>query len=296
MKKINKEKIILLNKEGKTNSEIKKELGYSLTTISKYLKKQKLVNNFTNPKLLLEKIKELYLLGKTNSEIANKLGISKTTARKYTKVYLNMETNSVKKKPIFNTDLILTEKQLDLIYGSLLGDMSIDKHSKLYRLSISHGGNQEEYFDYKCNLLSNIIGKAVKKPRYDKRTNKEYISLKAKTLSHKIFNDLYNKLYINGVKRITQEWLNKLTPRALAYWYMDDGSNSGILATNCFSLQEVKLIQKWFKDKYNIITTIELQKNQPLIYFTSSAKKRFYDLTFKYFLPSMQYKILNWNL
>lgn len=296
MKTINKEEIIRLNKEGKTNSEIRKELGYSLTTISKYLEESGLVNNSTNPKSVLERIKGLYLLRKTNSEIANELGISKTTARKYTNIYLKAETNSIKKKPIFNTDLHLTEEQLDLIYGSLLGDMSIDRHSKLCRLAISHGGQQEEYFDHKCNLLSNIIGKIVKKPRYDKRTNKEYIKLSARTLSHKIFNSLYNELYIDGVKQVTEKWLNKLTPRALAYWYMDDGSNSGVLATNCFSLKEVELIQRWFKSTYNIITTIELQKNQPVLYFTRSAKQIFYDLTNKYFLPSMQYKILNWNL
>lgn len=296
MKTVNKEEIIQLNKEGKTNSKIREELGYSLTTISKYLEESGLVNNSTNPKSVLERIKELYSLGKTNSEIANELRISKTTARKYTKIYLNAETNSIKTKPIFNTDLNLTKEQLDLIYGSLLGDMSIDSHSKLCRLVISHGGQQEEYFDYKCSLLSNIIGKVVKKLRYDKRTNKEYIKLAARTLSHKIFNSLYNELYIDGIKQVTENWLNQLTPRALAYWYMDDGSNSGVLATNCFSLKEVKLIQKWFKTNYNMITTIEFQNNQPVLYFTRSAKKIFYNLTNKYFLPSMQYKILNWNL
>lgn len=223
MKIVNKEEIIKLNKEGKTNSEIRKELGYSLTTISKYLEEQGLVNNSTNPKLILEKIKELYSLGKTNSEIANELGISKTTARKYTNVYLNAKTNSVKAKPIFNINLNLTEEQLDLIYGSLLGDMSIDNHSKLCRLVISHGGQQEKYFDYKCSLLSNIIGKVVKKPRYDKRTNKEYIKLMVRTLSHKIFNSLYNELYIDGVKQVTENWLNKLTPRAqlTGIWMME---------------------------------------------------------------------------
>lgn len=84
MKKISREEIIRLNRDGKTNSEIRKELGCSLTTISKCLRESGLVNNFTNPKLVLEKIKALYLLGKTNEQIAKELGISKTTARKYT--------------------------------------------------------------------------------------------------------------------------------------------------------------------------------------------------------------------
>lgn len=43
----------------------------------------------------------------------------------------------------------------------------------------------------------------------------------------------------NGIKTITKSWLNKLTERSLAFWFMDDGSNSGILATNCFQEMNV---------------------------------------------------------
>lgn len=291
---IKEEEILKLNSEGKSNSEIRKILGYSLTTISKYLSKNNLYNNATNLNLL-PKILELHNCGKTVIEISNILKISKTTTRKYLVNNLQITPNSKKKRSITKNSIRLNQNQKDLIYGSLLGDMSIDRSKKYYRLAISHGGAQEEYFNHKCDILKNILGAKSKTLRYDKRTKKFYTSLKAKTLSNSIFNEIASNIYINGVKTITIEWLNKLSEKSLAYWFMDDGHCSGTLATNCFSIEEVKLIQKWLKEKYGMETTIQLQNTQPLLYFTKRSKLIFYKLTHKYFLPSMLYKIENWN-
>ena len=80
---------------------------------------------------------------------------------------------------------------------------------------------------------------------------------------------------------------------------MDDGCNSGELATNSFSYEEVSLIKDWFKTKYNINTTIHHQKNksgvQYLIYILVESRHRFYELVKPYIIPSMEYKFKNWN-
>lgn len=62
--------------------------------------------------------------GKTNKEIATELGISPTTTRKYTKEILNRQTNSVKHHRVASIEL--TQEQLEVLYGSLLGDMSTE--------------------------------------------------------------------------------------------------------------------------------------------------------------------------
>jgi hypothetical protein len=64
-------------------------------------------------------------------------------------------------------------------------------------------------------------------------------------------------LYSNNIKTITRAYLDKLTPRSLAFWFMDDGNNRGILATNSFSYSECVLIKEWIKSKFNIDTTLE---------------------------------------
>lgn len=165
------------------------------------------------------------------------------TVRKYLDLN-NIEYNSVKAKKITNKKLNLTKEQLEVLYGSLLGDMNIGINWKNARLSINHGTGQEEYFDYKCSIFKDLLGKINKTPRYDKRTNKYYDRFSVRLLSHPTFTEIYKFCYKNGIKTVTKEWLDKITPRGLAFWFMDDGCNSGVLATNNFTYDEVSMIQK----------------------------------------------------
>jgi len=83
--------------------------------------------------------------------------------------------------------------------------MCISKTKKLARAIISQGGNQEEYFDHKCKIFENILGKTCKTPRYDKRTKKYYNKFIAKTLSHEVFLKIREELYPNDIKTVTKE-------------------------------------------------------------------------------------------
>lgn len=297
-----KEKVLQLIKEGKMLKEIVELTGLHDSTIRRYAKNNNLIIASTKTKVtdeIIKQIKELHKSGLTNKQIAVKLDMSPTTIRKYTTKVLNLVSNSERTKQIKNKDLILTNEQLEVLYGSLLGDMNIGINWKNARVSISHGGKQEEYFDHKCNIFKNILGKVNKTTRYDKRTNKYYNSYKVKLLSHPIFTEMYRELYPNGVKTISIEWLDRLTPKSIVFWFMDDGTNNGVLATNCFSYEECLLIQKWFKDKWNINTSLQHQKNkgglQYLIYILAESKPIFYNLIKPYIIPSMEYKFKNWN-
>lgn len=297
---VDKEKILQLHSEGKTCQEIRDILGNSLTTIRKYIKDAGYATNskIARPdKEILDKIEKLLSSGKTNIEIANELCMSPMTARRYTTDFLNRETNSTRTKSIVNKELELTNEQIEVLRGSLLGDMCLSTTSKLHRVSINHGGEQELYFDHKCEIFKNILGKVDKTPRYDKRTQKYYNRYSARLLAHPKFEELYNELYINGIKTITREYLSKLTARSLAFWFMDDGCNSGTLATNCFSKDECEIIRKWMQDTYGIETTLQkTANNQFLIYIKTKSRRVFYELVSPYFIPSMLYKINNWNL
>lgn len=298
---ISKEKVIELNKAGKTCQEIRDLIGGSLTTIRKYIKEAGLVTNSKITRLdnnILEKVQELRSKGKTNTEIAKELHMSPMTSRKYTKI-LGEDTNSIKTKSIDKKPLELTQEQEEVLYGSLLGDMCLSTTSNLYRVHINHGGEQEAYFDHKCKIFNNILGKVDKSPRYDKRTQKYYNRYAVRLLAHPKFKELYDLMYVNGVKTVTKEWLDHITPRGLAFWFMDDGTNSGVLATNSFSLNECILIKDWFKEKWDIDCTIQTQKSkknfQYTIYIRTKSRERFYDLVIPYFIPSMLYKLNNWN-
>lgn len=298
-----KEELILkLFAEGKTIPQVVKETGFSDWAVRNCAKKNNIEVKSRKTKItdeILEKIEELLDKGLTNKQIATELDMSPTTVRKYTTEYLHRETNSIKTKSINKKELELTQEQEEVLYGSLLGDMSLDINYKNARPVINQGGEQEEYFDHKCEIFKNILGKVSKKDRYDKRTDKYYHKYSAKLLAHPKFTEMHELLYPNGIKTVTKEWLDKITPRGLAFWFMDDGNNTGVLATNCFSYEECTLIKEWFLEKYNIETTIQNQKLksgiQHLIYIRACSRADFYDLVSPYIIPSMEYKLHNWN-
>ena len=177
--------------------------------------------------------------------------------------------------------------------------MSIDINWKNARPVISQGGKQEEYFDHKCKIFEGLLGKPSKTDRFDKRTKKMYHKYVVKFLTNPIYTKLKEELYPNGVKTVSKEWLDKITPRGLAFWFMDDGCNSGTIATNSFTLEECQLIQEWFANKWGIITTLQKQVNnghlQHLIYIRAESRPKFYNLVYPYMIESMLYKLNNWN-
>lgn len=238
-----------------------------------------------------EEIIKLHSKGLAIKEIADRLSYNKTTVAKHIKKLGLVPNYSLRKHTLIKENIILSQEQLEIIYGSLLGDACISNG----RLSFSQGGNQEKYFDYKCSFFEGLLGKINKTPRYDKRTHRYYNKFTVKFLKNKIYTEIYDKLYINGVKTITKEYLELLTPRSLAFWWMDDGSYAYILATNSFTFNECNLIKNWFKEKYNIDTRIKECKNnnhmQYLIIIERNSRQILRNLIKPYICESMLYKI-----
>lgn len=302
MQKINidKEFVISMTESGHTPKEIGDILGVNECTIRNRLKEYgvtRVRKLFQITPEIMNSLKRFNKEGKTNQQIADILHISPITVRKYISK-MSLKFNSERTQPINKTVIALTEEQREVLYGSLLGDMSISINWKNARPSISQGGQQKEYFLHKCHIFQNLIGQPSTNDRYDKRTKKWYHKYTVKFLAHPFYTQLYHQLYINGTKTITQEWLNQLTDRSLAYWFMDDGCNCGTLATNCFSVEECKLVQKWLYNKYGIETTLPMQgkhRDQPVIYIRVNSRRLFYSIVFPYFIPSMYYKLEGWN-
>lgn len=91
-----------------------------------------------NPTIFAQ-VKALIDEGLTNQQIADKLGICATSIRKYT-YELGLKTNSVKAKPITKETLTLTDIQWEVLYGSLLGDMSIALTKRIDMIAAQKSG------------------------------------------------------------------------------------------------------------------------------------------------------------
>lgn len=300
MKKISEETILKikeLHDEGLSNLKISKQLGIGNQTVSKYLRER---YNITGKKRVKqinqEEFEKLWKEGKSDREIAEYFGVSELTIR----TFRTKGENAGKFNIIRNfsqEEHSLSKEQEQMVLGSLLGDMNLSvpgvNRNVNSRLAIVQSEQQEELFIKKVEILGEFMGSYrlyISNP--DNRTGKVYKSWRGNSKAHKVFTDIYYLLYPNGVKTLTKEYLNKIdNPIALAYWFMDDGSECGTIATNCFSLDEVELLINWLKTKWNIISTKQKNRVNYVLHISQKSRLDFERLIFPYMIPSMYYKL-----
>ena len=94
--------------------------------------------------------------------------------------------------------------------------------------------------------------------KFDFRANKNklYSAIKFQTLSLSCFN-IYRELFYNlkGTKILPVNIEQLITPKGLAYWFMDDGYKSGkglYICTESFSLNENIILINILKNKFNL--------------------------------------------
>ena len=300
MKKISEETILKikeLHDEGLSNLKISKQLGIGNQTVSKYLRERyNIIGKKRVKQINQEEFEKLWKEGKSDREIAEYFGVSELTIR----TFRTKGENAGKFNIIRNfsqEEHSLSKEQEQMVLGSLLGDMNLSvpgvNRNVNSRLAIVQSEQQEELFIKKVKILGEFMGSYrlyISNP--DNRTGKVYKSWRGNSKAHKVFTDIYYLLYPNGVKTLTKEYLNKINnPIALAYWFMDDGSECGTIATNCFSLDEVELLINWLKTKWNIIATKQKNRVNYVLHISQKSRLDFERLIFPYMIPSMYYKL-----
>lgn len=286
------EKIAELYQQGLTAKQVGELVGKVERTVSYHL--QRLGITRPQKKIDDEIFVKLWNEGRTDKEIAEYFGVAVTTIKSY--------RTRGEKAGKFNVTRYfsqekheLSELQKQFIYGSLLGDLSIgmNKRSKNARISLIHCEKQEELFMKKVELLGEFMGNyKLYEGSFDKRTQKRYATYKGNSKAHEEFTKIYHLFYSEGKKIITKEILSLVThPIALAYWFMDDGTHSGVIATNGFSKQEVELLQQWLKTFWGLNVSMCKNSNAYILRILSNSRKKFEDLIKPYMVKSMYYKL-----
>lgn len=287
-----KELMKTLYLEGKTCKEVGEIVNLSEKTVSHHLRNLG-VEKRPQKKINQEDFEKLWNEGKSDLEIANYFGVKETTIRSFRTRGDN--SGKFSRNNFFSEkDISLTNLQKQFILGSLLGDLSISllPNMKNAKLCIVHSVKQQELFMKKVEILGEFMGSYKVYTTLDSRTQHEYSTLRGNSKSHKIFTEIYHLLYPNNTKTITLEYLSEINhPIALAFWFMDDGTERGTLATHCFSYEENLLLKQWMADKWNIQCTLQRELDKYKLYVMSKSRLDFEKLIFPYIVPSMYYKL-----
>jgi hypothetical protein len=267
----------LYEKKGFTFKELEKQYNFTSTTLKKIAKRHKFKmhrGKATNRKYLVQ-------------DIEIKLSISDTNL-----------------KSLINENI--DDEHLEMILGCLLGDSSFTKFENkrqewTYHVRFGHCEKQLDYLKYKKNILKNsgpiykTEGKDMQmteKSKVYKRSNQYSFCTNRIKINH-----IYNMLMKTGKKTVTKEYLDYLTPRSLAFWYMDDGcykkgKNNVHIMTQSFSKEENELIKDWFFNSLKIPCFLKKVTGGSgyTIVLPANSTKKFLNLIKPYMVDCMFYK------
>lgn len=192
---------------------------------------------------------------------------------------------------------------ISVLIGTLLGDAYANKRSIegtriCYRQSIKH----KDYLFWLYNFFNTRGYCSNLEPRMYKRVLKKgeestiHYGYEFNTYTFRSFNWIHEIFYKKGKKYINPKIENYITPLALAILIMDDGGSAkpGVrIATNSFNLEEVELLVKILKNKFDLDITVQHLKsiNKYSIYIKGGSIPTLRNIVLPHFHPSMYYKL-----
>lgn len=162
------------------------------------------------------------------------------------------------------SDLVPLSKQTkEIILGSLLGDGSLKIHPgyKNARFSFRHSSKQQNYFQWKVDLIKNEIASEknvfIQKPDgFGKNTMLRFQSLALPTLT-----ELYHLTHKGKRFVVRRKWLNQMSPLSLAIWWFDDGSiisngRKGVLCSDGFDRDSQETLRQYLKVVWDVTVRV----------------------------------------
>lgn len=232
-------------------------------------------------------LESLYSQNKSYKEIASITGYSKNSVNGY---FWRTKGKMLDSRKFRRNNINISQSQKEILFGTLLGDGNIQKqHANSYSGRFNHSVKQLEYCRFLQNKLSEITTN-VREYSVLNKNGKEYQCCYFSLRNNYQLKDFYNLFYIDGKKDIPYN-LELLTPQAMAYWFMDDGSASSnctiSIATCSFSLEGLIRLKQYLLDTYELNTTINKEFK---LYFSAESGRKFYQLVQEYIIPEMMYK------
>lgn len=266
--------------------------------------------NFTK-----EQFEESYKQGMSLDEISKAFSVTRedlTCLRQLYDIKRRGATYINRKK----TEEKLTQRQKDILYGSMMGDAKRNHTRWNSTACFKHSDKQKDYLMWKFEEFKSVSKKESLRLVLSKDKREEYKGHRGSwsfyTKANSDIEECMDKFYKEDGKQIDRDILDNLSELSLAVWYMDDGTTDwqrrkrikGLnpkpeikFCTDSFSKQSCDNIVKWFKDEWNINSHLRergVRTDGGMAYrvvINSDCAYSFLDLISPHIIPSMSYKV-----
>lgn len=204
----------------------------------------------------------------------------------------------------YKMTLQLTEGQREVLIGTLLGDASFSQRDNLphYSVKFEQSELHEQYVHHLFDIFYPFVGTGPR--RRGKRTTNQ--SAWFRTIQHDSLIFYWDMFYVctngNGKMekcKIVPKNIHKfLTPKALAYWFMDDGtfdlssgSKSYVFSTQGYKKDECEILRKALKKNFNIERTLQQDSPGWKLYVLRKYSPQFRELVRPHILDCFKHKL-----
>lgn len=209
----------------------------------------------------------------------------------------------------YKKKLTLNFIQKEILIGTLLGDATIAKHNRSnlnvkFEQKLTNGA----YINHLYEVFEPYVGTPPKIRNIKGGGAKDRQSIWFRTYRDIAFKFYYDLFYINHLKteqrkKTVPKCIHKfLTKRALAYWFMDDGSyiynvsknkkqKNFYFNTQCFCYDDINILKKALKFNFNLDTNIYKDRKYYLLYIQLQSNYDFINLIKPFILDVFNYKL-----
>jgi recombination protein RecA len=217
---------------------------------------------------------------------------------------VSAEDLNIGDKVLIKSKMTMNSIQRQVAYGSLLGDGSIRKkktdNTLASQLRFEHGKEQIDYANWKAELFDSLVSYRGKNSKggisFDLEPSSDLTELR-ETLYQQPEDNKPNSV---RTRRLTNDFLDKITPISLAIWIMDDGSFSGSydkwgkgkteISIKSYSKSDQEELVKLFGRFLGIDNLPTLTEKGTLI-FTGHRNHKLQELISPYIPECMEYKL-----
>jgi hypothetical protein len=215
----------------------------------------------------------------------------------------------------YKENLKLSNIQREIIIGTLLGDATMPMRGgkPVYGIKFEQGEAHKDYLFHLYEILEPFVGTSPSERYIDKAKTRK--SFWFRTYRHKQFIFYFNLFYktqpdtalgrqspaeAKTIKIVPKNIHKFLTPRAVAYWFMDDGTyhidqrskiRSYAFSTQGFQKYEVERLCSALNFNFKIKANVAKDKDKWRIYILRESSQTLIELISPYIHKDFLYKL-----